>query len=131
MRSHLPRLALILALLASFAALCAPAQAQGGVFPLPAPLYILTADHVVLLVEPDGGAQTQISLPNQPVADFDIAPDGLWWVYRTSDSGMIIVNPPWTLHSELKLLLPALRQTLAGRAEGGLTLEWLLGETSR
>jgi 23S rRNA (adenine2030-N6)-methyltransferase len=46
-------------------------------------------------------------------------------------SGMIIVNPPWKLHDELSLLLPALRQTLAGRAEGGLTLDWLLGETSR
>jgi 23S rRNA (adenine2030-N6)-methyltransferase len=46
-------------------------------------------------------------------------------------SGMIVVNPPWTLHGELKLLLPALRQTLAGHAAGGLTLDWLSGETSR
>jgi 23S rRNA (adenine2030-N6)-methyltransferase len=46
-------------------------------------------------------------------------------------SGMIIVNPPWTLHDELKLLLPALQQTLGGRAEGGFALDWLLGETSR
>jgi 23S rRNA (adenine2030-N6)-methyltransferase len=46
-------------------------------------------------------------------------------------SGLIIVNPPWTLHDELKLLLPALQQTLAGRAEGGFALDWLLGETSR
>lgn len=92
MRVYLLRLTLILAVLAGSAALSVPAYAQAGVFPLPAPLYILTADHAVLRIDPVGGGQTPISLPGQPVADFDIAPDGIWWVYRTADNGMIIVN---------------------------------------
>ena len=28
-------------------------------------------------------------------------------------SGLIVVNPPWTLHDELKTLLPALAQVLS------------------
>ena len=46
-------------------------------------------------------------------------------------SGLIAVNPPWTLHDELKALLPALGQTLSRNATQGLTLEWLTAESSR
>jgi 23S rRNA (adenine2030-N6)-methyltransferase len=41
-------------------------------------------------------------------------------------SGLVIVNPPWTLEAELLLLLPALTRVLA--ADGGYRLDWLAGE---
>jgi 23S rRNA (adenine2030-N6)-methyltransferase len=41
-------------------------------------------------------------------------------------SGLIIVNPPWTLEAELLLLLPALARVLA--TGGGYRLDWLAGE---
>jgi 23S rRNA (adenine2030-N6)-methyltransferase len=44
-------------------------------------------------------------------------------------SGLILVNPPWRLESELAVLLPALSRALAGvPAAGGTTLiRWLTG----
>jgi 23S rRNA (adenine2030-N6)-methyltransferase len=44
-------------------------------------------------------------------------------------SGLIAVNPPWTLHDELKVLLPALAQVLSRGAAPRLTLDWLAGES--
>jgi 23S rRNA (adenine2030-N6)-methyltransferase len=46
-------------------------------------------------------------------------------------SGMIAVNPPWTLHDELQLLLPALAGVLGREMKPRVTLDWLTGETSR
>ena len=46
-------------------------------------------------------------------------------------SGLIAVNPPWTLHDELKLLLPALAAVLGRGGKPRLTLDWLAGESSR
>jgi 23S rRNA (adenine2030-N6)-methyltransferase len=45
-------------------------------------------------------------------------------------SGLIAVNPPWTLHDELKILLPALAETLARGEPGAVTLDWLAGESA-
>jgi 23S rRNA (adenine2030-N6)-methyltransferase len=45
-------------------------------------------------------------------------------------SGLIAVNPPWTLHDELKALLPALAEVLSRGAAGTATLDWLTGETA-
>ena len=45
-------------------------------------------------------------------------------------SGLIAVNPPWTLHDELKTLLPALAEVLSRGAAGTATLDWLTGETA-
>jgi 23S rRNA (adenine2030-N6)-methyltransferase len=45
-------------------------------------------------------------------------------------SGLIVVNPPWTLHDELKTLLPALAELLSRGAAGTATLDWLTGETA-
>ncbi len=42
--------------------------------------------------------------------------------------GLIIVNPPWTLEGELKLLLPQLLAALAQGAGGSWRLDWLAGE---
>jgi 23S rRNA (adenine2030-N6)-methyltransferase len=44
-------------------------------------------------------------------------------------SGLIAVNPPWTLHDELKVLLPVLAEVLSRGATSGLTLDWLAGES--
>ena len=46
-------------------------------------------------------------------------------------SGLVAVNPPWTLHGELKVLLPALAGALGRDGKAALTLDWLAGETSR
>jgi hypothetical protein len=59
----------------------APVQAQEPVFPLPADLYILTSEHVLLHIDAVTGEQTLIS-EEQHMADFDVAPDGEWLVYR-------------------------------------------------
>lgn len=72
-------------------ALVAPVWAQEGAFPLPAPLYILTAQHELIAVDPINGGQTVLSQPGQPIADFDIAPDGEWYVYRSPANNAVIV----------------------------------------
>ena len=43
-------------------------------------------------------------------------------------SGLIVVNPPWTLHDELKILLPALDAVLSREARTPPTLQWLTDE---
>ncbi len=47
---------------------------------------------------------------------------------RLAGTGMIVVNPPWRLEDELKLLLPALAAVLADDGRGGVRLDWLAGE---
>lgn len=43
-------------------------------------------------------------------------------------SGLVVVNPPYTLEGELKVLLPALHKALAVRQPSRWTLDWLAGE---
>jgi 23S rRNA (adenine2030-N6)-methyltransferase len=45
---------------------------------------------------------------------------------RLSACGLIIVNPPWVLEGELRLLLPELVAALG--PGGGHRLDWLAGE---
>ena len=47
---------------------------------------------------------------------------------RLGACGLIVVNPPWTLASELDVLLPALATILAGKG-GGHRVDWLAGES--
>jgi 23S rRNA (adenine2030-N6)-methyltransferase len=47
---------------------------------------------------------------------------------RLDGCGMIIVNPPFPLESELKLILPELARNLAEDAGAGLKLDWIAGE---
>jgi 23S rRNA (adenine2030-N6)-methyltransferase len=42
-------------------------------------------------------------------------------------SGLIVVNPPYTLDAELNIVLPALAMVL-GQGEGGQRIEWIRGE---
>jgi 23S rRNA (adenine2030-N6)-methyltransferase len=46
-------------------------------------------------------------------------------------SGLIAVNPPWTLHDELDVLLPALARILSRGATCKTTNQWIAGESSR
>ncbi len=45
-------------------------------------------------------------------------------------SGLIAVNPPWTLHDELKTLLPVLAEVMSRGPTGAVTLEWLARESA-
>lgn len=40
-------------------------------------------------------------------------------------SGLVVVNPPWVLHDELKVVLPALAKALAENDQASSRLEWL------
>jgi 23S rRNA (adenine2030-N6)-methyltransferase len=47
---------------------------------------------------------------------------------RLFGTGMIIVNPPYTLEGELKILLPPLAAILADNGRGTTHIEWIRGE---
>ena len=47
---------------------------------------------------------------------------------RLFGSGLIIVNPPYTLEAELRVLLPALAAVLGENGRGGSRVEWIRGE---
>jgi len=50
---------------------------------------------------------------------------------KLNGAGLIVVNPPWTLKSELSRLLPALAAALGRDGKGGVTLDWLAGEATK
>jgi 23S rRNA (adenine2030-N6)-methyltransferase len=45
---------------------------------------------------------------------------------RLAGSGLIVINPPWRLEDDLKILLPNLAAVLA--ADGNVRIDWLAGE---
>ena len=47
---------------------------------------------------------------------------------RLYGSGMIVVNPPFVLEEEMRVLLPALADALADEERGGWQVEWIRGE---
>jgi len=47
---------------------------------------------------------------------------------RLGACGLIVVNPPWTLESELAVLLPELAAALSGERRGSHRVDWLGGE---
>ena len=47
---------------------------------------------------------------------------------RLNGSGLVVVNPPWTLEAELKQLLPLLADVLGREGKGRYTLDWLAAE---
>ena len=47
---------------------------------------------------------------------------------RLFGTGMMIVNPPYTLEGELKVLLPPLATILADNGRGTTRIEWIRGE---
>lgn len=46
-------------------------------------------------------------------------------------TGLIVVNPPWTLEAELSRLLPAIAAILGRDGTGAVKLEWLAGEAAK
>ncbi len=48
---------------------------------------------------------------------------------RLDGSGMIVVNPPYTLEQELRIMLPALRDALKTDDGAKWSVDWLAGET--
>ncbi len=50
---------------------------------------------------------------------------------RLDGTGMIVVNPPYTLEAELRAMLPALHGLLAQEKGAQWSLEWLAGEDER
>lgn len=92
MTRHVLRLCLLVMLMIGASPVLMRADAQDAVYPLPAPLYILTSDYAVLRIDPQSGAQTIITSPNQQVLDFAIAPDGEWIAYRSLDSGSVVIG---------------------------------------
>jgi 23S rRNA (adenine2030-N6)-methyltransferase len=50
---------------------------------------------------------------------------------KLQGAGLIVVNPPWTLESELSRLLPALAAALGREEKGGAKLDWLAGEAAK
>jgi 23S rRNA (adenine2030-N6)-methyltransferase len=46
-------------------------------------------------------------------------------------TGLIIVNPPWTLQDELRMLLPELGKALSRGAKPTLRLDWIGAESAR
>lgn len=47
---------------------------------------------------------------------------------RLFGTGMIVVNPPYALEEEMKLLLPPLAALLADEGGGGFKIDWIRGE---
>lgn len=47
---------------------------------------------------------------------------------RLNGSGLVVINPPWTLKEEAEILLPALAERLAQGARAGFRAEWIAGE---
>jgi 23S rRNA (adenine2030-N6)-methyltransferase len=47
---------------------------------------------------------------------------------RLDACGLMVVNPPWTLESELAVLLPELAAALSGDGRGSHRVDWLRGE---
>ena len=46
-------------------------------------------------------------------------------------SGLVVVNPPWTLDKALARILPALADIFRRDGEGGIRLDWLSGESGK
>ena len=43
-------------------------------------------------------------------------------------SGMVVINPPWTLEAQMKEILPYLTKTLVPEGTGSCTVEWITPE---
>jgi 23S rRNA (adenine2030-N6)-methyltransferase len=70
----------------------------------------------------------RLALPKALRAELLVAPLGD--PTRLNGAGMIVVNPPWTLESELCALLPALAGILGREGNGRFQLDWLGGHGS-
>ena len=78
--------------------------------------------------EPDALAKRlrRLRHPKMLRAELTVAP--LSDPTRLNGCGLILVNPPWTLESELAVLLPALAGLLGRAGKGAFRLDWLARE---
>jgi 23S rRNA (adenine2030-N6)-methyltransferase len=78
--------------------------------------------------EPDALAKRlrRLAIPKILRAELSVAPPSD--LTRLNGSGLILVNPPFTLESELSILLPALAKVLGRAGKGRFTLDRLAGE---
>jgi 23S rRNA (adenine2030-N6)-methyltransferase len=72
------------------------------------------------------GALKQTGIPKMLRAELTVRPPAE--PPRLFGTGMIVINPPFTLESELQTLLPALAAVLAEDGEGGWRVDWIRGE---
>ena len=49
---------------------------------------------------------------------------------RLDGTGIVVVNPPYQLEGELRIMLPVLGKILSERAGAGWSVEWLVGEAA-
>jgi 23S rRNA (adenine2030-N6)-methyltransferase len=81
--------------------------------------------------EPDALAKRLRRLELQKMLRAELIVSPLRDPTRLNGSGLILVNPPWTLKRELKILLPALASILGSENHGRFTLDWLSAEAVR
>lgn len=85
--------------------------------------------------QPDALAKrlTRLRIPKILRAELTVAP--FTDPSKLNGSGLILVNPPWTLEAELTVLLPALADILVrdggGSSRRNWRLDWLAGEDNR
>jgi 23S rRNA (adenine2030-N6)-methyltransferase len=79
-------------------------------------------------VEPDALAKRVRRLGLAKVLRAELIVSPLADPSRLNGSGLILVNPPWTLEGELTVLLPALAAVLGREGKGRFSLDWLSGE---
>jgi 23S rRNA (adenine2030-N6)-methyltransferase len=70
-----------------------------------------------------GRRVARTGIPKMLRAELSIAPDPA--AQRLAGTGLIVVNPPWTLEAELAVLLPALAGVLGRERPGTFRLDWL------
>lgn len=78
--------------------------------------------------EPDALAKSLIKLRIRKILRAELTVSSLSDPSRLNGSGLIIVNPPWTLEAELSALLPVLADVLGREGKGGFRVDWLAGE---
>jgi 23S rRNA (adenine2030-N6)-methyltransferase len=79
-------------------------------------------------VEPDALAKRLRRLDIGKILRAELIVSPLSDPTRLNGSGLILVNPPWTLAGELTTLLPALAERLGRDGKGSFKLDWLAGE---
>lgn len=73
-------------------------------------------------------ALKQSGIPKLLDMDFEIKPPSA--EPGLEGSGMVVVNPPFTLEGELRILLPALHRLLVVEKPADWRMEWLVGEAA-
>lgn len=78
--------------------------------------------------EPDALAKRMRRLGIGKILRAELVVSSLSDPSRLNGSGLILVNPPWTLEGELATLLPVLARVLGRAGKGAFTLDWLSRE---